>query len=923
MGQFTSSNVGSKASLGEVEAQAKEFRSLVDAIDDLSDSLRNLASQSEGPARRLESILNRVKNAASGMGSAIGGAFGSAGRVAASPGSTSKGNYASQRASASSNMTTWSPGSPPTSGDGGGGSGVGAWLGGAASGMAGFANTVAMTPLRFGRDIFNVNRNTVLGASSILGLQQSATGATQEQMLGLLARNIGGVRGSTADILQLLSASPQFGAMVSWLDSPDSGFIGGAPRAPGFFGGIRQAQQLNPGASMQSLIGTIGGQAASTQSQQASMMLTGGAYSMVGRGGRQRTLSEWADSVYEWLKKMRPGGGDFTRSELISQYFPGSNIDAWFNVNGISPQMREYWWAYILGKKGGSFTVEEQNIVFPEQQAGGQRNNLAALRLRTANATTQGQFALGASMSGAYGNREQANRAFMEMFQSVLMQTLPGLMTSGPLQMLQFMPDMVEDILFGLLERAPSALQTALGGGLIAGSIFDIGDEPRGMYGEHGGTSTAGLHPSLQKKIGMMQRANPRIRITSGLRDEGLQQRLKKKGYANVSGRSSAHTRGLAADLGPASEYGWIAANAGKFGLNSGKSHGEPWHVGIGDEMSGPYLDLFKSMFGGFGSDNAATAFGGMGSILGFLMGALGQGSPQGPAFDMNVYKDIRKSLEDTGIGLPTVTIGKDFGQRPLQDGFGGFGGFGGGGGGGSSGPLGFRGGSAPGPWSGSNPIAAAKALRSVGFSGDSLATALAIAGRESNWESDAHRTDKPEHLLSGDRGLMQINYVHDPMLFQQGIIQNKRDLFDPRVNAQAAWILSKSGTDWSPWGFTGSTWGSLANPLNGTDLEEARRYMAQAGVGDATLSPQSEPLFPKSEPMSTTPVMAQAGVGDVIPFPQSEPMSPVSTTPVLVFNNSFQVDARSGGGINVNRAAAQMADALEGQMKRRLVRSS
>ena len=62
-----------------------------------------------------------------------------------------------------------------------------------------------------------------------------------------------------------------------------------------------------------------------------------------------------------------------------------------------------------------------------------------------------------------------------------------------------------------------------------------------------------------------------------------MQQRLKNRGVGRVSGRPSAHTRGLAADLGPRSEYGWIVNNASRFGLNSGKSQGEPWHVGMGD----------------------------------------------------------------------------------------------------------------------------------------------------------------------------------------------------------------------------------------------------------------------------------------------------------------------------------------------------
>src|SRR6185503_13354120 len=143
--------------------------------------------------------------------------------------------------------------------------------------------------------------------------------------------------------------------------------------------------------------------------------------------------------------------------------------------------------------------------------------------------------------------------------------------------------------LMGLLERAPNSAQTLIGGGAMAGmflggmgDVGDIGDMP-GSYGAQGGTTTSGMHPDMKRKVGAMQRANPRVKVTSGLRDTGLQQRLRQKGYKNVSGKPSAHTRGMAADLGPPSEYGWIAQNANKFGLKSGKGHGEPWHVGMGD----------------------------------------------------------------------------------------------------------------------------------------------------------------------------------------------------------------------------------------------------------------------------------------------------------------------------------------------------
>ena len=87
--------------------------------------------------------------------------------------------------------------------------------------------------------------------------------------------------------------------------------------------------------------------------------------------------------------------------------------------------------------------------------------------------------------------------------------------------------------------------------------------------------------------------------MTSGLRDNAMQRRLKAKGIGKVSGKPSAHTRGMAADLGPSSEYNWIKNNASKFGLKSGAGMGEPWHVGMGDpEPVGDFLDSFMESFG-------------------------------------------------------------------------------------------------------------------------------------------------------------------------------------------------------------------------------------------------------------------------------------------------------------------------------------
>lgn len=95
--------------------------------------------------------------------------------------------------------------------------------------------------------------------------------------------------------------------------------------------------------------------------------------------------------------------------------------------------------------------------------------------------------------------------------------------------------------------------------------------------------------------------------------------------------------------------------------------------------------------------------------------------------------------------------------------------------------------------------------LASAGFSGEALRTAWAIVMRESGGKATAYNPDR----ATGDdsRGLFQIN-----MLGQMGADRDawfKRDvegytgptsLFDPAINARAAYVLSKKGTNWFHW---------------------------------------------------------------------------------------------------------------------------
>jgi cell wall-associated NlpC family hydrolase len=87
--------------------------------------------------------------------------------------------------------------------------------------------------------------------------------------------------------------------------------------------------------------------------------------------------------------------------------------------------------------------------------------------------------------------------------------------------------------------------------------------------------------------------------------------------------------------------------------------------------------------------------------------------------------------------------------------------------------------------------------LRSVGFTGDGLRTAWAVAMRESGGRPDALGAVNANGTR--DHGLFQINDIH------LGSLIDATRVDDPVANARAAFTLSNGGTDWSAWGL-GST---------------------------------------------------------------------------------------------------------------------
>jgi len=859
------------------------------------------------------------------------------------------------------------------------GTGGGAGRAGGATGFSQYFNqyespliSVGMTGISWLRDRVANNRDVSLKSAGAFGMAARQQGVDVSDIMNQVSRFPGGVYGAPQEMMQLFGALPSLGASFGF-----GGQRGQGVRAAGMFAGIREAQALNPGEQVGSIIQNVGGFAANTQAQQRAQMITGGAMGMIGAGGRQKSLSQWAEDTLRWLEGLRGGtnrGKPFNYGELMAQYFPGSNIDAWFDANGVPPNMKEYWWTYALQKanKTGGTGGAAMDIT-PDT------HNLAQARLRSTSEMTRTEFGVGAKMTPSYVNRESMNQWFNSMMGSV--QEMLFSLLGSKLNLLQYLPDTVEDLLFSGVEMGARSLDSAMqsfGGignliqtiGLAAAPAADVEGWPAGVgdvgggYGDLGGSGLAGLSLNMRSKLGPMMRANPRLKVTSGLRDNAMQKRLQDKGYRTTGG-PSAHTRGDAADLGPSSEYPWIVRNARKFGLRSGQKHGEPWHVGVGDLGSfiggavsdvaggilgampgGDTLKMIGSLLSGLTGMVGGANMGGLGMIGQMMPGLMGMatGNPMAMLGMLGGGSDTAVSAAHMSQSMLSMMLGPLAGM--IKAGGGAFSGYDDtllqrlsqqqvslGGlpvsmlGGGAGGLLGGLLGKLPGgigglvdplgvlPGSGgdaarqgfsgvpSERAMTVARLASQYWHGEDLIKAVAISGRESSWDPRAHRTDvRPKNPAKGDRGLFQINYSLDPSMMSKGLYDNPSDLFDPAVNVRTAYQLWKdAGGSWKPWAMTSHGWDKNGDPMYGAKVEEARAAIHSAGVGDVE----------RMQYQSYGTPVSQQGGGFHLDLSNSTFQVPQS----MLGQNGQQMDMR--------RTVTLLADYLEEEMNRRMARSN
>ncbi|MEI6478635.1 MAG: hypothetical protein WCO52_06715, partial [bacterium] len=322
-------------------------------------------------------------------------------------------------------------------------------------------------------------------------------------------------------IEKLQQSTPVMGDMGNTLGALHQGAMSGygnldSAKSGAYFEGIRQMQLFTPEVGAENLAKQSSAFLANTGGHQKALMLTGGAMSGFGAGGVPKTLQEWAESTLKWFEGQRPGGDRgkaFSKEELATQQFPGSNMDAWFSSTDVPEYMREYFWQYVIGKAStGSSDIA---VIIGER---GQ--DLARERLRTMSAQSRRDFQVLGSSSNyeQFANREGQDRKFEEMMGQID-QKLTGLMGDflGPI--MSALPTPLANLMVTSFFKVGA--QVAAGASKAASNLPGLGfmgDTPS-PYGEYGSQGLEHLDPSFASKVSNMMAANPNISVTSGYRD--------------------------------------------------------------------------------------------------------------------------------------------------------------------------------------------------------------------------------------------------------------------------------------------------------------------------------------------------------------------------------------------------------------------
>lgn len=611
--------------------------------------------------------------------------------------------------------------------------------------------------------------------------------------------------------------------------------------------GVQMLQQMMPGLNSVQAAGTVTSFQSNVAQQRMGTYLFGAAARSINPAtGQQKSLGDIFNGIFKAIQRNRVGrnrGKPYSREEWTAMRAPGSAVQIQLSqYMGWNDEQINDFFTYaesqaVTDPTGGrAFTGTDEQM---KQVRGGERS-LATEVQKTE--TRQGQADLQAYYrnAGSMIGQQESNRSMIDLQENT------NNWLSKIYDVLSYVPGSMQGGLGGLASNLLSGNFVGAAGtawNMIFGDVGDIGD------------GLSQLNPDLRGRLGAMMQANPRLQINSGFRTANAQQRLWESGNPNVAPPGkSRHTRGQAADIGPRSQMGWVQANARRFGLDTGASKGEPWHVQVAGTMIGDTTSESEAVARFRESSAAARA-----SSLDYLAKQLVAGTT-GLGGNAASGGTSSSGTGGTGPDPSSVSVGSTGGTLSGED--------------------------------------VAKLAYKAGFRGEDLVKFVGIAGRESHFSTGAAN----DTGLDNSYGLWQINTQAgnldniNRILSELGIQgggtrdQTKALLVKPDVNAAVAhYFFEHSG--YNPWKPPATVDGQSTgqDPMWHVDLDAAKKYV--------------ETAFPQ-------------GYGDY-GYGGSNGGGYASVHAPTTFNVNFAINVNGANGVDVNNLVRQIATKLEPHVRR------
>lgn len=614
------------------------------------------------------------------------------------------------------------------------------------------------------------------------GLQQAGTGWDVSGSRLAVSTGIGSARmaGQLANRPPFLgSAADMGGALVSLASQGAVLGAGGVAGASGAAGArsIGTLQALMPGLNPQDAAGAVGSYQTNIAQQRMGTFLYGSAARSTTSSGVQKDINQYFSGIFKAIQNNRQGnkhGQPYTREEWSAMRAPGSplNIQLSQTLGWNADQINDFFtWAEAQSATDPSgtrmFTGTDQQM----KAIRGGEGSLANEVQKTETRQGQADLAAYGRSSSDMITQQEANRQMIGLQQSIdaHLKDIYGV--------LAHVPGQAQGGLGGVLSSAltlnPMGVITGLAGMVTGGDIGDIGDN-----------GLSQLNPDLRKRVGAMMAANPGLQVNSGYRNANQQRRLYEAGHPNMAPPGkSRHGRGQAVDLGPRSQMGWLNANAKKFGLDTGGSMGEPWHVQVAGTMIGD-AQSESSRVEQFNTQVGQARAASMVAIAQSLTSGSGSGSSGG----------------GTGASSSTAPVA--------------------------------------GPTSGTVPVdTVLKALYAAGFRGDDLISMGSIPARETHYKTDSHNNNAA--TKDDSYGLWQINARDDangPLVRSILGSSDYSQLYDPYKSAQVAFAMyQRNNNTLYPWGPYKGMSATNGVPQESIDAaRQAAQSLWPSGYGDA-----------------------------------------------------------------------------------------